>query len=59
MVCCVRRQALESRLQELEGLKKEQREALKGAAKEHEALRKELAHEKKEVREIRALFRRR
>lgn len=42
-------QALEARLQDLEGLKEEQRQALKDAAMEHGALRKDLRHEKEQV----------
>ena len=42
-------QALEARLQDLEGLKEEQKRALKAAALEHRALRKDLRHEKEQV----------
>lgn len=45
----VRCQALEARLQDLEGLKEEQKKALKDAALEHGALRKGLRHEKEQV----------
>ena len=42
-------QALEARLQDLEELKSEQQLALKDAALEHEAVRKDLRHEKEQV----------
>lgn len=42
-------QGLAGRLRELDGLKNEQQQALKDAALEHQALRKELDHDKKKV----------
>lgn len=42
-------QALDVRRQELEGLKEEQRQALRDVAKEHDARARNLDHEKKQV----------